>query len=424
LPILLMLLMFPGCGIGVQPLMPTPVVYSESGFEPLAHIPEDERWIPRRVFYATNRARTDDPQKIEYGNNVSDTVSVGMALVGFDGPDVTWSTLDDISTAAQRDVDVSLSIAGIMEKGRYATSDSLEQAASPEAAGFMLDSLRDVIDDARDKDVLTYVHGAKVNFYNACVFAAQLDHFMGRDLTSVAFAWPTHQDIFSYIGGPDLARSYDSGAVLATFIELLAEETNAEQIHVLSWSAGARVAVSALADLASRYPDATPEELHERFRLGTVYFAAGDVPTAEFLRHAEAMNSLVDQLIVTQTDDDAALKASERVMAGGRRIGEESPRLFEQERDLLARLDKFEVVDVSIGSDARGFDITGHRYWFTHPWASSDVLLSIRTRLHPIERGLAQGPEPYLYYIPSDYPQRLRTLLQSSDLGAWDDVSE
>ncbi len=73
------------------------------------------------------------------------------------------------------------------------------------------------------------------------------------------------------------------------------------------------------------------------------------------------------------------------------------------------------------GSGERGFDITGHRYWFNHPWASSDVVLSIRTDLGPAERGLVGVPpghaaggqpdrEPIVWSIPADYPDRLRGL--------------
>ena len=69
---------------------------------------------------------------------------------------------------------------------------------------------------ARDKDILVYVHGAKVNFYNACAFAAQLDHFMGRDMTSMAFAWPTRQNILAYGTGADLKRAYRAARALAS----------------------------------------------------------------------------------------------------------------------------------------------------------------------------------------------------------------
>lgn len=40
-----------GCGgPSIQPLMPTPALYTEPGVSPLAHVPEDQRWKPRRVY--------------------------------------------------------------------------------------------------------------------------------------------------------------------------------------------------------------------------------------------------------------------------------------------------------------------------------------------------------------------------------------
>jgi esterase/lipase superfamily enzyme len=256
------------------------------------------------------------------------------------------------------------------------------------------------------------------------VFAAELDHFMGRDMTAMAFAWPTHQDIFSYVSGTDVRRGQGSAEVLATLIELLATETPARRIHVLSWSAGGRVAAKAMALLCERYPSVDPEARRMRFRLGTAYFAAGDVPTREFMEEVTAIHSLVDQLVITQSSHDLALDVGKAVMGGGSRIGQEGATLDGELLELILTLDRLEIVDVSIGAETRGFDITGHRYWFHHPWASSDVLLSIRTTLGPAGRGLEHGDADVLWYLPADYPQRLRDPLRQSELRSWSDHAD
>ena len=85
----------------------------------------------------------------------------------------------------------------------------------------------------------------------------------------------------------------------------------------------------------------------------------------------------------------------------------------------MLSMDRLQVVDVSYGSEARGFDITGHRYWFNHPWASSDVLLSIRTDFLPEQRGLQQGEAHLHWVMPDDYPQRLKESLESADYIRW-----
>jgi esterase/lipase superfamily enzyme len=409
---LLVILASAGCGsVSVEPLMPTPVLYTISDFAPLDHIPEHERWVPRRVYYATDRARTANVQEIAYGNTPSNDVSVGMALIGFGGPSMTWSDLDRKSRMGERDKAVKLSIAGILETGRFAAGTSPAQAAGPQAAGWLLEDLNDTIADSRDKDLLIYVHGARVNFYNACAFAAQLDHFMGRDMTSIAFSWPTRQTILTYAFGSDPQRGYVSAEALATLIELLAAETDARKIHLLAWSAGARVLTRAFRILRERQPDESLDSMGERLRVGTVYFAAGDIPTDDFITALPTINALANRIVVTVTSDDEALAASRRIMGGGARIGEQIQQLTEEQRELILRKDQLEVVDVSRESENRGFDITGHRYWFNHPWASTDVLLAIRTDLEPEERGLEQGDSPVLWYVPVDYPQRLNDAL-------------
>lgn len=409
---MLFILASAGCGsVSVEPLMPTPVLFTTGNFAPLDHIPEHERWVPRRIYYATDRARTPNVQEIAYGNTPSGDVSVGMALIGFGGPSMTWSNLDRKSRMKEREKVVDLSIAGIIETGRFAAGANPDEAAGPQAAGWLLEDLNDTIADARDKDLLIYVHGARVNFYNACAFAAQLDHFMGRDMTSIAFSWPTRQTILTYAFGSDPQRGYVSAEALATLIEVLAAETDARKIHLLAWSAGARVLTRAFRILRERHPDESLESMGKRLRIGTAYFAAGDAQTDDFILELPTINALANRIVVTMTSNDEALTASRRIMGGGSRIGEQTQQLTKEQRELILRKEKLELVDVSRESESRGFDITGHRYWFKHPWASTDVLLAIRTDLEPEERGLEQGESPVEWYVPADYPQRLNDAL-------------
>jgi len=160
---LLTVLALSGCSVGVEPLMPTPILYTESGFQPLEHIPETERWTPRRVYYATVRARDEDVQKIVYTNKQSDEISVGLTLIGFGGPRMSWSDLDRASTQSKREEVIDLSIAGIIEAGRFKPDATPTEAAGPSEAGWLMEDLNDSISEARDRDVLIYVHGAKVN---------------------------------------------------------------------------------------------------------------------------------------------------------------------------------------------------------------------------------------------------------------------
>jgi len=406
-----------GCaGPSVQPLMPTPVLFSEFDVGPLDHIPEDQRWNPRRVYYATTRQREDDLQRINYGNRESDAVFVGLSVIGFGGPELSWTELNRYSREADRGETVQLSINGLVELGYFLPSR--EGGAVRDiggAAAWLASDLHAAIEAARDDDLLIYVHGAKVNFYNANAFAAQLDHFMGRDMTSLAFSWPSRQNIIAYGTGGDVQRAYRAAPALASLLELLANGSGARRVHIVSWSAGGRVVTAALRELHARYAD-TGQALRERFRIGTVYFAAADVPGEEFLDALPALNEMASRIVVTVSSEDNALRMARTFMGGTARIGQRNTNLTPEQLEWVMAADRLEVVDVSRGWEGRGFDITGHRYWFDHPWASTDMVLAVRSDLDAGERGLEATDLDLLWAIPANYPQRLRELLTRDDL--------
>jgi esterase/lipase superfamily enzyme len=403
-------------GPRIQPLMPTPVLFTEGRFSPLDHVPEDKRWNPRRVYYATTRSREDDLQRIDYGNGESDRISMGMTLIGFGTPQLSWADLSEYSRQEERDNVIDLAIAGIVEIGSYRPSDDDSPPEDESGAlAWLISDINSSIESSRDDDLLVYVHGAKVNFYNANAFAAQLDHFMGRDMTSLAFAWPTRQNIVAYGGGADVQRAYTAAPALTSLIEELARHSVARRIHIVCWSAGGRLVTSALQQLHARHA-IDGEDLRERFRLGTVYFAAADVPEEEFVAALPAINDLSTRIVVTVSSKDGALDMARAFMGGGARIGQRNETLTPEQLEVVRAADRLEVVDVSRDWEGRGFDITGHRYWFDHPWASTDVLLSVRSDFDPAQRGLAPTEHELLWSIPADYVTRLRRSLQRDDL--------
>ncbi len=350
--------------------------------------------------------------RIDYNNEESDLVSAGLSLIGFGGPQLSWSDLSNYSRVSERPDTIDLSIAGLLEAGTF--KPSLEGPVTEDDAeglSWLIADLNKSIDSARDKDLLIYVHGAKVNFYNANVFAAMLDHFMGRDMTSIAFSWPTRQNILAYGMGDDVDRAYRSAPALASLLEVLATQTNARRINIVFWSAGGRVTTAALKELFERNEDGD-QDPRERFRIGTVYFAAADVPTTEFLDALPSINQLANRIVVTLSSKDEALNMGQTFMGGGTRIGQRAQDMGEDELAAVREADRLEVIDVSRGWEGRGFDITGHRYWMDHPWASSDLVLAIRTDFSPRERGLEPvGDGGVLWALPADYPERLRAEL-------------
>jgi esterase/lipase superfamily enzyme len=338
-----------------------------------------------------------------------------MAMIGFGGENMSWADLSRVSRQADRDRVVNLSIAGLMEAGTVRIDAAGGVTDGSGAGAWLMNDLNASIEAARDRDLLIYVHGAKVNFYNANAFAAQLDHFMGRDMTSLAFSWPTRQNILAYGSGGDVRRAYRAAPALASLLEALARGSNARRIHIVCWSAGGRVVTSALQILHERNRG-SGVDLRERFRMGTVYYAAADFPSEEFLNALPALNDIASRIVVTVSSKDGALDMARKLMGGGSRIGQRNAEIGQDDLERVLAADRLEVIDVSRDWEGRGFDITGHRYWFDHPWASTDVILAIRSDLPPAERGLAPTSLDLLWGIPSDYPARLRDNLTQQDL--------
>ncbi len=70
------------------------------------------------------------------------------------------------------------------------------------------------------------------------------------------------------------------------------------------------------------------------------------------------------------------------------------------------QITNFEIVDVS--QEIRGFDITGHHYWHRHQWASSDIIILLRTDLPTEHRGLTFSENKNFWYLSDDYPEKVR----------------
>jgi esterase/lipase superfamily enzyme len=414
----ILLMLLAGCGVPEGSLMVTPLIYAEDGIDPFAHVDPARRTPSQRVFYATNRARAaghfDDPRA--YGNTPTDTLQIGMARVRF-GDDLSWDALYDASRTAQRPEPVALRLTDIWEHGSIRFEDHEPTLEATDGSDRFIAAINAQLEVAPDPELIIYVHGAKVNFYDACVFAAELNHFAGRDMVPIAFAWPTHQDIFRYLSGVDVARGRASAETFASLLRMLARRTNARRINIVCWSAGGRVVSRALDDL-SHWEDQLREN-PAACRLGTVLFAAPDVPVDAFVARLPAIDRVAERIIITASDDDIALEKATQLMGGGQRLGTSSEHLPDTEREAIASASRVELLDVSMGKADRGFDIGGHRYWFRHPWVASDLILAVRTRLPASRRGLSAAPIENVWYFPPDYPRRVRAAVRETLGESW-----
>ena len=404
LPFIGLAVILSSCSSGPKPqwLMPTPIMYLDGKVDPFAHLPSSEKRTDVEVFYSTNR----EPEGDHYGNRVDSVLRFGKAVVEIGEEADSWEALVKASTSDPRPKPMPLRLAGVDEFG----TDEDQAVMRRWAAG-----VDRAVRRTATRDVVIYVHGAKVDFLPSCAFAAELDHFAGRDFTPVAFDWPTHQEIFSYVGGVDVDHARRSATRLAETIRLLADHTTVDRIHIVSWSAGARVHSRAMAELGQGSLSAA----RKRYRLGVMAFAAGDVPVKDFIERLPAVYGLSDDVLVYMSDADGALKWSARLMGGGRRLGFAPESLTEEEVATLHAMPRLEAIDTSLGKQSRGFDITGHRYWFKHPWVNSDLILALRTGAPAAKRGLSPSPIGGVWAFPKEYPSRIGGAAHRLTGGSW-----
>ena len=98
------------------------------------------------------------------------------------------------------------------------------------------DSVNAKLAVSKRKHVFVYVHGYKVTFENPVLVATELWHYLGYDGVFIAYAWPSTPSKWAYLKDTETAAGYARN--LRIFLDYLADETDAEQIHVVGYSAG------------------------------------------------------------------------------------------------------------------------------------------------------------------------------------------
>ena len=100
-----------------------------------------------------------------------------------------------------------------------------------------------------------------------------------------------------------------------------------------------------------------------------------------------------------------------KINLGLRVMGNEAPKDLPREELAVVEslgVENFEVIDLSLNQEGRGFDIIGHHYWYRHPWASSDIVLLLRTNLPSHLRGLSPAELEGVFFMSPEYPNEVR----------------
>ena len=400
-------------------LMPTPVIYQNSSIDPFTHLTSAQKSTKTQVFYATNRVPKFSENETGYGNGLDSITHLGKATIRMGDLNSKWDDLHKSSLSGKQTQPIPLTLEKTVELAVMPPNVKWpNNSLTPELQAFV-DLINAELAVDVDKEIMVYVHGAKVDFANSAMLTAEIDYFTGRDFVGLAFAWPSHQNILYYLLGVDVRRALNSSAALQSLLVLLSEHTTAEHINILAYSAGGKVASKALYEIRQTFSDLNSSELKGKFRFGSVVFAAADVSVDVFLERIPAISALANQVVVTVTDDDNALKTAKLVMGGAFRAGSLEAERIEEVFIVSNDLSNVEIIDVSMGQSVRGFDIVGHHYWYRHPWMSSDIIFIMRTDLPPSRRGLSPAELEGIWYLSADYPEKIRKAAEVELEGQW-----
>lgn len=404
------ILLLAGCQPKVY-LMPTPVSHNpDSMLYTLSEDNLDDNLL--YTMFATNRRPYDKPDgSTGYTIFPSDTLELGYVVHSVGDEGTTWDDLLHQSLNPDRDKKLLLRQIFARDMVRYSEQDSLEKI--PEKAEGFYDQVNRALQNSFGTDLLVYVHGANSNFYRATAQGAQLFHYTGHNALVLTFSWPSAENILKY--KTDVLHAKKTVLAFTRLIELLAYYTEARNINILAYSAGAQVVAPGLAYFRELYPTMASEELKKKLRIGEVYFAAPDTTFKPFIRRYLKFKDIVDRTTINFNERDNILRLAAFQNRASRLGRPDTSELDEEEGKKLVEASLSPQLTILDAGNSEGLALGGaHDFWYNHPWVSNDLLLLLLFNAGPIERGL----EPYfadsgamLFRFPADYDRRIEQIL-------------
>lgn len=251
-----------------------------------------------RVFYGTNRERSADTTEV---NNFYAS-TVGKLDLGFLDVSIPSShTYGDVERPSLWRLEFS------EDPDKHVVLQSIEPVDRDE----FVNSLAGHVQRSRKKEAFVFVHGFNVAFDEAARRTAQMAHDLTFDGPPVMFSWPSDGKLSSYVADMDDADASETD--FRDFIEMVATESQAKQIHLVAHSMGSRLVTTALNRLAEE------SKYREIPKLNEVILAAPDVDANVFKNQiAPRILSTADRVTIYASSTDRALQASKAVHQGHR----------------------------------------------------------------------------------------------------------
>ena len=406
-------------------LMPAPDVYGDGLLNPLPDTNPFDRIPYDGILYATDRSpATEQDREQYYRNDRGQVVRLGLAEIQFGKKEFTWEFARSISMLKSRSEEYPIKITnadewGIMDSTMpYWIDVSLisEDERPADATDRFADAINEQLAVSKKKHVYIYVHGYKVVYENPVLVSAELWHFLGYDGAFIAYAWPSTPSKFAYIKDSDTAAGYARNFRL--LLEFVAENTGAEEIHVIGYSNGTRLVLRAMEQLALIHEGESADEIWEQLRISNVILIGSDLDRGVFGAYlADGILNVSKHLSIYMSQYDKALGVSQfltRRQRLGQLWGGKGGEIHPLARQALIDFrDQISFINVS---DTEGSDTgNGHGYFLSSPWASSDILMTMYYGLTPEQRGLVEQEDLPVFTFPPDYISRLWNAIETVD---------
>ena len=393
--------------------MPAPEIYTSGDVDPFLNLGRKMQALFPDIFYATDRRPGDDGDPY-YLNERGLNLRLGLAKTELGKGEYTWEEARRISLLKNRTGKYPIKVTEIHEIGILGRSLSVFTPPelipdNPKSAAMeFANRVNEKLAVSNKKDIYIYVHGYRVVFNNPVLVAAELWHFLGYDGVFIAFAWPSTPKRLAYQS--DVETTVLTSHNLRILTEFLADETNAERIHIIGYSAGTRVVINALVQMAFIHHNEDKAAIMRQRRIGHIILVASDFDRQLFGAYlVEGILKIPKSMAIYVSEKDRALGFSKwlfrRERLGQMWTGPLNPRQIKY----LNNTPELHVINVTEAEgSARG---KGHAYFRKSPWASSDILMTLMYDLEPAERGLIRSPNHPIWTFPDDYIQRLKVAL-------------
>ncbi|MEE9427237.1 MAG: alpha/beta hydrolase [Paracoccaceae bacterium] len=294
------------------------------------------------VYYATDRARTGDPEPSEFYGYDRGELELGIARV-------------TIPNTHQPGVVEAPSV-WRLEFGPSAAKHVVLQSVTPVGKDKFFDLMQSEFATRLEREAFVFIHGYNVRFEKAARRAAQLAYDMNYSGVPVLYSWPSRGSTIGYI--PDTAVVRLSGRRLSRFLDDLVEKSGAETIHIIAHSMGNRALTDALELMALRHGlDENSEPIFDQ-----ILFAAPDVDAGLFVKMIETIRPIARRLTLYASSEDWALQSS-------RKLHGNAPRAGQGGQDTLVN-GSIDSIDMS----ELGEDMLAHSYFAQDSSALADMM--------------------------------------------------